>query len=131
MALTTRIEPKKEYIEVHIEGPFDFQSSLAVNDQILGSIEKYKATRILVDFRKVTGTLEPMERFHYADDFSKKYLEMIQAGRIKHSRLVFLGNYPQFDRNRFDETVAVNRGVSVRATDDPQEVWEWLGINPE
>ena|ERR1039457_3634441 len=131
MSLNTRIELKKDYVEVRIEGTFDSQSSISVNDAILGAIEKYQATKIFVDFRKVTGDLAPMERFHYAENFAKKYLELIQAGRIKRPQIIFLGNYPQFDPGRFDETVAVNRGVPIRSTDDPKEVWEWLGIDPE
>jgi hypothetical protein len=131
MSLNTTIELKKDYVEVRIEGPFDFQSAISVNDAILGSIEKYQATKIFVDFRKVTGDLAPMERFHYAENFAKKYLELLRAGRIKRSQLVFLGNYPQLDPGRFEETVAVNRGVPVRSTEDPKEVWEWLGIGPE
>jgi hypothetical protein len=116
---------------VRIEGPFDFQSSISVNDAILGSIEKYQAATAFVDFRKVTGDLAPMERFHYAEDFAKKYLELFRSGRIKRPQLVFLGNYPQLDPHRFDETVAVNRGVPIRSTEDPKDVWEWLGIGPE
>jgi hypothetical protein len=131
MPLTTRIELRKGYVEVRIEGEFDFQSSISVNDAILSSIEKYQATKIFVDFRKVTGDLAPLERFQYAENFAKKYLELLRAGRIKRAQLVFLGNYPQLDPGRLDETVAVNRGVPIRSTEDPKEVWEWLGIDPE
>lgn len=130
MALTTKIELKKGYLEVKIEGLFDLPSSHSVTDAILGSIEKYQAAKVLVDFRGITGDVEPLERFHYAENFAVKYLELLLAGRIKHPRLAFLGHSPQFDPHRFDETVAVNRGVPLRSTDDPREAWDWLGIEP-
>lgn len=131
MALTTKIEPRKDYLCVRIEGPFELQSSYLVSNAILDAVEKNQATKIFVDFRGVTGNLEPMERFQYAEMFSKKYMMLLNAARIKRARFAFLGKYPQWDPQKFDETVAVNRGVSIRATNDPKEAFEWLGVEQE
>lgn len=131
MSITTQIVPKKEYLEVRIEGPFDLPSSYEATDAILGSVEKYHAVKVLVDFREMTGHVDSMERFQYAENFAKRYMEMVEAGRIKPPRLAFLGRFPQFDPNHFDETVAVNRGVDLRSMDKPQEAWNWLGVQPE
>ena len=131
MALTTKVDLKKEYLEVRIEGVFDLPSAYLVNDAILGSVEKYQVLKVLVDFRKMTGHLDSMERFHYAENFAKKYMELVQAGRVKPPRLAFLGRVPQLDPNRFGETVAVNRGVPLRSMDNPQEAWDWLEVQPE
>jgi len=130
MALTTIIEMRKEYLFVLLEGAFELSSSLMVNEAILESVEKYQATRVLVDFRGVTGNLEPMERYQYANAFSEKYWLLLNAKRIKRCHFVFLGNFPQLDRDKFDENVAVNRGLSMRTTNDPKQAFEWIGAEP-
>ena len=71
-----------------------------------------------------------MERFNIAQSFTLKYFEEIKAGRVSHIRFAYLGNYPMIDPNKFGETVAVNRGLTLKATTDLKEALDWLLVEP-
>ena len=70
-----------------------------------------------------------MDRFHFGENFPVKCFEKKSAGIISHVRFAFLGNYPIIDPGRFGETVAINRGLTLKVATDYKEALDWLSVN--
>ncbi|HEX4959155.1 MAG TPA: STAS/SEC14 domain-containing protein [Lacibacter sp.] len=83
----------------------------------------YNKKKILVDITKVTGNVPFFDRFQYA--------EALAQYKSKHaltavSKIALFGNEPLIDKNRFGETVAVNRGVNIKVFTELNDALAWL-----
>ena len=126
-----RIEPKNEYLYAKMDGSFDLQSMIHSQDAVMEAGAQRQAKKILVDFRGMTGEISTAERFHFAEAGSIKYLQLVNEGKMNGCKFAYLGQTPQLDPRRYGETVGVNRGVMVKATDSISEAFDWLGIQPD
>lgn len=93
---------------------------------MLTACEQHQADKVLLDVRSVTGAISAMDRFQFSEAFSGKYFDEKKAGKISHARFAIIGNYPIIDPNRFGETVAVNRGMTLKVSTDMAEAMDWL-----
>lgn len=128
MPLTFKTEMRKEYLYVLIDGAFDFSSLIQSLDVILDAVEQRQATKVLVDVRKISGAPNDQERIHYGTIGAEKYLERLNAKKIKPCRFAYLGNYPQIDRARLGEATAVNRGMNIKTSNDIAAAFDWLVV---
>jgi hypothetical protein len=131
MALTTKIELRKEYLYALLEGEFDFQSALASTDLILEACIQHQSNKILADFRSVIGRMNDNERIHYAELSHEKYRNFLEKGHIKNCRFAWLGKVPLVDPKRLGEAVALNRGMIIRVTTELDQAFVWLGVQPD
>jgi hypothetical protein len=125
-----RIQPRDEYLYVHLSGTLELVEAKRVSAEFLDASIESGLSNILVDARHVQGYWTTMERFEYASFMVAKNLERLQAKNLKNLRIAYVGSEPILDPERFAETVAVNRGVNIRAMTDIEEALEWLGIKP-
>ena len=115
MPLTHKIEKKPDYIQMIFEG--DSETSFtneALIKQIIEVYVAHKATKILVDLRKVTGDRTTMQRFELGVLAADKYHEIQSKLNLPNCFFAAVGNEPIVDPNRFAETVAVNRGLNIK-----------------
>jgi hypothetical protein len=131
MALTTKIELRKEYLYARLEGEFDFQSALVSTDLILEACIQHQSNKILADFRSVIGQMNDNERIHYAELSHEKYQNFLEKGHIKNCRFAWLGKVPLVDPKRLGEAVALNRGMMIRVTTELDQAFVWLGVQPD
>ena len=105
----------------------DFDLTLAEQQfiQLLNEVVHKGATKVLIDGRQVTGHPSAFERFVYGTFVACASLEVLQR---HNARLKFAYIIPNrlLDPERFAESVAVNRGMAVKAFDDENEAREWL-----
>lgn len=132
MALTIQTEMRKEYLYARVDGEFEFQSYLKTTDVILEACAAHQATKLLADFRTITGEVPTlMERFQHAVMGAQKYVWLLLAGKIKPCRFAFVVYPPYLHPRQFGATVAKNRGLKVKATSDLKEAFEWLEVEPD
>jgi len=67
-----------------------------------------------------------MERLQLGLTAARKYLVERLLKKIPSCRYAIVGNHPLVDPKRFGETVAVNRGVNVRAFTEMKQALAWL-----
>jgi len=131
MAMTVKIELRKEYLYALLEGEFDFQSALSSTGLILEACIQHRSNKILADFRSVTGRMTDSERIHYAELSHEKYQVFLSKGHIENCRFAWLGKVPLVDPKRLGEAVALNRGMMVRVTTELDQAFVWLGVQPD
>ncbi|MDD4870272.1 MAG: hypothetical protein PHR77_06905 [Kiritimatiellae bacterium] len=131
MNMDLRITVKNEYIVVVVTGAYERNEAVNRIDQILNACVEHKKTRLLVDVRSVEGKMSVEETFFYAEEFSKKYINLVSEGKLSHVKVAYVGNYPLLDKGSLGETVAVNRGIDGKVTDNIDEAISWLDVKPE
>ena len=56
--------------------------------------------------------------------------DFAERGVSRATKFAYVLREPVLDPQRFGETVAVNRGMFVKAFDSPEDALQWLGIAP-
>ena len=105
----------------------DFDLTLAEQQfiQLLNEVVHKGATKVLIDGRQVTGHPSAFERFVYGTFVACASLEVWQRHNARLKFAYIIPN-PLLDPERFAESVAVNRGMAVKAFDHENEAREWL-----
>jgi hypothetical protein len=83
----------------------------------------YNKKKILVDITQVTGNVPFFDRFQYAEALAQ-YKSIHALTGV--SKIALFGNEPLIDKNRFGETVAVNRGVNIKVFTELNDALAWL-----
>ena len=94
---------------------------------MLDALAFHKCSKTLFDGRKLIGKPETIERFFYGE-FAAQTVErfVVEQGAFPAPRFAYVLREPMLDPERFGETVAVNRGMDVKAFDNPDEALRWL-----
>jgi hypothetical protein len=68
-----------------------------------------------------------MERYQYGVFVAQEVSKLNMIG-LSSPKFAYIMNIPVLDYGRYGETVAINRGMKVKATDNPDEALSWLGL---
>jgi hypothetical protein len=85
---------------------------------------------LLIDGRGLSGELSTTERYSLGKVVADENAAVAAREEGRQVRVALVGNYPLIDRDRFGETVAVNRGAALKVTDDLASAYRWLGVEP-
>ena len=127
--LSLQVEVERRLLRATYHGEFSLTEGEATFDEILDAIVKNKLRNVLVDGREVNGDPEPLERFYYGKYVANAVNQAVNRTRIEVPRFAYVLHPPMLDPNRFGETVAVNRGMRIKAFDDIKQAEWWLGIS--
>jgi hypothetical protein len=111
-------------------GKFSLKEAKRTFREMLEAAALHKAKKVFFDGRKLIGKPEIMERFYYGEFAAQTVWDFAERGVSPATRFAYVLREPVLDPGRFGETVAVNRGMAVRAFDNPEEALQWLGITP-
>jgi hypothetical protein len=91
---------------------------LAIDNALL-----HNKSKILIDVTDVVGNISFIDRFEYSE-FLAKY--RAEHALTKVNRIAVVGQEPIVHKNKFGETIAVNRGTDVRVFTDMGKASIWL-----
>ncbi len=128
--LNMTVDPQADYLRVAFGGIFSVSQASPVSAHVLELTQEYQAKRVLIDFREITGDPTTMERFTLSSVFAAKYILYRSTNKIPATLFAVLGNHPFVDKQKFEEHVAVNRGVPIRIFVDFHQALKWLGVDP-
>ncbi|MGC2237093.1 MAG: hypothetical protein WA584_13080 [Pyrinomonadaceae bacterium] len=124
MKLKLSIYPDEGLLYATYSGKFLLADSERIFLQIIEAGKRHKVQKVLVDGRAVTGSLQTLERFCYGAFVAEKAFEL-----SCHAKFAYVLKEPVLDPERFGETVAINRGMFVKAFDNIKDAEQWLGTN--
>ena len=90
----------------------------AVDQGVLHSKRK-----LFIDIRNISGSIPFMDRFTFSEYLANYRLDNASS---KVNAIAVLGLDPIVHKDRFGETVAVNRGTNVRVFTDQNEAFIWF-----
>lgn len=109
------------------EGEFDPATAREITLDWVREAKEKKVNLVLCDIRGVggieVGALPLIERY-LLGEFAANVIP-------KGIRLAILETPEQYTKDRFDENVLANRGVTVKITTDLKEALAWLGVEGE
>lgn len=130
MNLRTEFIPGAGYLAVIATGKFSLKEAEQSFLDTLDAVIEHKTKKVLLDGRSVIGRPETIERFYYGKFVANSVKAYKSRGVSLATAFAYVLKEPLLDRQRFGETVAVNRGMHVRVFDAMEPALEWLDIAP-
>ena len=115
-----------DLLAVSATGEFSLENSKRAFLELMRAVALHNTKRVLFDGRTIMGKVRTIDRFYYgkfAADAVAQHQRRSGSGTI---RFAYVLTEPMLDPERFDKTVAVNRGMEVMAFDDLGEALQWL-----
>ena len=128
MSMKIEISFESGLLKANAIGEFSLQEAERTFLEILEAVAQHKVEKVLIDGRQLTGEPKTMERFYFGEFTAMAVAEYADRGVSRATQFAYVLVEPVLDPERFGETVAVNRGMIVKACDNPQAALEWLGI---
>jgi hypothetical protein len=130
MELNFTFDAGNRLVRATLSGHFSLSDAETTFMKVLDALVQHQAKKVLIDGRAITGEPEPMERFYYGEFVADAVADLNKRGVSHVPKFAYVLVEPVLDPERFGETVAVNRGMSVKAFDNLGEAEEWLLITP-
>jgi SpoIIAA-like len=129
MAMLQKIHFESGLLKVHASGEFSLEEAKRAFLEMLQAVAQYKAEKVLFDGRNLNGQPAHIERFFYGYFAASETISLIARHRLAHApRFAYVMHEPLRDPRRYGETVAANRGMTVKTFETLDEAYEWLGL---
>jgi hypothetical protein len=131
MSMTLRISAGSGLLRVVATGEFSLAEAERTFLEMLDAVAKHKKEKILFDGRQLTGDPNIIQRFLYGEFAASTVARYVIERRIPRApQFAYVLQEPVLDPRRFGETVAVTRGMWVKAFDNLEDALEWLRSAP-
>ena len=128
--MTVQTIPQSDVLHVAAGGPFSLSEAKRTFLDVLHVIEELRLSKVLFDGRQITGSPSIIERFYYGEFVADEVTKLVQRGwGGPPPQFAYVLGEPILDPLRLGETVAVSRGMLVRAFESREEAVVWLGWN--
>ena len=119
------------WLRVIVTGEFSLAEAKRTFLEMLDAVARHQTEKILFDGRDLKGEPSTIQRFLYGEFAAYAVLRYRRAhGLSRAVQFAYVLHKPVLDPQRFGETVAVNRGMWVKAFDNPEDALGWLRIAP-
>ena len=130
--LTLTIGPRDRVLYVSVAGEFSLDEAKRTFRGIIESIRANRSEKVYFDGRRIVGSPEVIERFYYGEYVADEVNALENSAEYEGSpQFAYVLNEPVLDPQRLGETVALNRGVNVKAFNNTQDAIAWLGVEPD
>ena len=129
MAVKTTERSGTLYVEA--TGDFSLEEAQRTFLEVLDSIKQHTALKVLFDGRAVVGEPAIIDRFYYGEFAANSVRSLKDRGwhGKKFPQFAYVMNEPLLDPLRLGETVALNRGMNVKAFENYYEAVKWLDLD--
>jgi hypothetical protein len=121
MSMRLDMCPRGDLLEVRARGEFSLQEAKRTFLEMIEAVALHRTKRVLFEGRAITGKPATMERFYFCE-----FAAAASQSKTPGIRFAYVLKEPVLDPDKFGETVAVNRGMLVKAFDNPEEALAWL-----
>ena len=128
MSMHLEIRPEAGFLHVSATGKFSLKEAEQTFLEILEAVILHTTSKVMIDGRKLIGKPENIERFCYGKFAANSVKAYRARGVSPATAFAYVLKEPVLDPQRFGETVAVNRGMLVKAFDNLENAFAWLKI---
>lgn len=121
MPVNLKVINTKDFIKTTVTGTLDFAASKQALLDILSLIKQPGEYDVLVDTREAESLLSIIDLHELGEALASHPI-------LRHSRICLLVPAKDIEKAGFFETVAVNRGVQIKAFTSFEEAMTWLVI---
>jgi hypothetical protein len=127
MALQVEITPAVTHLLVLVSGSFSLEEAKVKFPALVSACRTFGLSKVIVDFRSVSGNIAATEKILYALDVHDHYEQHIAAGG-ENLKIAFLGSPPLVSTYEPGHEVALEAGLPTDIFTDLSEACEWLGV---
>jgi hypothetical protein len=120
MTINSKISIFDKYIYVDYSGEYDNQSANDSIDEVVKLCKSKKYTKVLFDFRRITGDVSTFERF--------KMSEHLISSKPAKIRFACIATEQQTLPVKIGEIFARAAGVDIKITENEASAFKWLDI---
>ena len=113
-------------LRVIATGEFSLEDAERTFLEMLDAVARHQTEKILFDGRDLKGEPSTIQRFLYGAFAAHAVARYRRERGISASQFAYVLQAPVLDPQSFGETVAVNRGMWVKAFDNLEDAHEWL-----
>ena len=114
-----------------VTGEFSLEEAKRAFLEMLDAVTRHNTEKILLDGRELQGEPDTIHRFLYGEFAAHAIRRYITERRVPHAlQFAYVLQEPVLDPQRLGETVAVNRGMWVKAFDNLEDALGWLRVAP-
>jgi hypothetical protein len=127
MGMSVSICAGSGLLRVIVTGEFSLAEAQRTFLEILEAVARHHTEKILLDGRELQGEPTTIQRFLYGAFAAQAVVRYSSEHRASRAlQFAYVLQEPVLDPQRFGETVAVNRGLWVKAFDNPEDALGWL-----
>ena len=119
MPVNIKVIHTRDFIKSTATGVLDFTASKQAILEITSQIKQPGEYEVLVDTREAKSVLSVTNIFELGK-------ALADQSSLRHSKIGLIAPMSDTDKAAFFETVAVNRGVNIRAFTDFEQAITWL-----
>ena len=121
--ITITITIEENFIVLFASGNYPLSNANYLFKHSIDSALLHNKRKILIDVRNIKGTIPFIDRFQFAENLANYKAEHALA---KVNKIAVVGYEPIIHKDKFGETVAVNRGVNARTFTEMSNALIWL-----
>jgi hypothetical protein len=127
MSLLLSTSVTSDLLRAVVRGRFSSQAAKKNFLELLDVLAIHRAEKVLFDGRSIMGELTALHRFYYGEFVATA----VRKFRMSYTdpQFAYVLKPPVFHPSRIGETVAVNRGMNVKAFDNVEDALRWLGVD--
>jgi len=130
--MTVKTTPRGTVLHVTAKGSFTLDSAMQTFIDVVRAVDLHKSELILFDARDLTGEPSIIERFYYGEFAADAVMRPGEnRAPLRNPQFAYVMMPPILDPSRLGETVAINRGMNVRAFENMVDAVAWLGFNSD
>ena len=130
MSMDLELRLEADVLKVAAMGMFSLGEARRTFVQMLEALVRHEVRKVLFDGREIVGEPRTVERFYFATFAADSVIKFAARGVSPATHFAYVLAEPVLDARRFGETVAVNRGMLVKAFDNLDDALGWLGTAP-
>ena len=129
--MSLRICAEAGVLRVMATGEFSLEEAQRTFLEMLEAMVRHQTDKVLFDGRELKGNPDTIERFLYGKFAADAVARYLTEGDVPRApQFAYVLQEPVLDPQRFGETVAVNRGMRVKAFDNLEDALGWLRLAP-
>ena len=115
-SISVQFSKHKEYFKGTLSGELDYYDLVELVDLLYDKAVELGETRVFLDVSPCEGDVSIVERFQLAEKLSKKFSMLYRIFILERNTRI----------NKMLENSAVNRGLNLLVSDDPEAGLDWL-----
>ena len=128
MEVTCLFYADDNLVRVTLSGAFDLSGAKTTFVQVLDELAQHRAKKVLIDGRTITGNPKAIERFFYSE-FAAAAVTAVSDHGLQHiPKFAYVLTEPVLYKHRSGESVALSRGMNVKAFENLGEAERWLQV---
>lgn len=129
MPLNVEIIEHHECLEAVVTGHYDTQQAIDAFPHVLSICRLKGLSKILIDFRKISGVPAATEKIIYAYGILDHYDKHTTTGG-QELMVAYVGRPPQISTYQPGLEIAKERNMPFEVFTDMTACYQWLGIEP-